>query len=153
MSPGLLVSLSPLILLALFGLAGLARDLIKPFKTTAELWNRTFVEDLMTRIGPDDRVVFFHAPNEVRPGLEWYLRQHDDRVGWRGNIDKDWLTKGAGRLWCVRIDFNKGRPDVILDALARAHPSATIVNHYQSTAPPEHSDVPEIAEVFCFTAP
>ncbi len=153
LSPCHLVTLSPLILLTLFGAAGLARDIIKPFKTTAELWNRTFVANLMARVGPEDRVVFFHAPSDVRPGLEWYLRQHDDQVRWGGVIDWDWFATGSGKLWCVRIDFNKGRPDTILDAFARQGLASSIVTRYQSTAPPEHSDEPEVAEVFCFTHP
>src|SRR5206468_800355 len=83
-------------LLGLFAIAGVVRDVVKPFKTTAELWNREFVNELMERIGPQDKVVLFHAPQGLRPGLEWYFRQHDDRVNWQGRIDWDWVETGVG---------------------------------------------------------
>jgi hypothetical protein len=142
--------LFPLLLLTGFGAAGMIRDLVHPYKTTAELWNRTFVEDLMARVGPNDRVVIFHAPSEVRPGLEWYFRQHDDRVRWRGAIDWEWFDATAAKLWCVRVTMDKTLPDPILPAIAHGGRSPRCVLSYESVAPPEHGDEPEFAEVICF---
>jgi hypothetical protein len=154
-SPSLPLSLSPslsltFVILVLFGSAGLVRDIVKPFKTTAELWNRDFVENLMSRAGPNDRVAIFHAPNEVRPGLEWYFRQHDDRVRWRGEIDWEQLAARGSKVWCVRIYVNKPATDAIATAIARSGPTMVEVHHYESVGPPEHGDDPEIAEVRCF---
>jgi hypothetical protein len=136
------------LLLAAFGVAGLVRDVVKPYKTTAELWNRTFVEDLLARLGPDDRVVIFHAPSEVRPGLEWYFRQHDERVRWHGDLDGTPPTNG--KTWCVEIHAKQPSVDPILAAVAERRPSMAQVCYYQSLAPPEHGDDPELAEVYCF---
>ena len=136
--------------LAAFGLAGTIRDIVKPFKTTAELWNRNFVDDLMARLGPGDRVVLFHAPSEVRPGLEWYLHQHQDRIAWRGAIDWERLRTSQGKLWCVQILPSASAPKAILDAVARGGQAPVPIEHYQSIAPPEHGDDPELAEVYCF---
>jgi hypothetical protein len=137
-------------LLAAFGVAGTIRDIVKPFKTTAELWNRNFVEDLMARAGPSDRVVIFHAPNEVRPGLEWYFHRYGDRIDWRGAIDWDRLQASPGKLWCVEIQSGTSKPETIPDAIARGGLSPIPIEHYQSIAPPEHGDDPETAEVYCF---
>jgi hypothetical protein len=136
--------------LAAFGVAGTIRDIVKPFKTTAELWNRNFVEDLMARLGPSDRVVLFHAPSQVRPGLEWYLHQYDGRVQWHGRLDWDRLPASADRVWCVQILSGTPAPEPISAAIARAGFSPIPIAHYQSVAPPEHGDDPELAEVFCF---
>jgi hypothetical protein len=148
-SPSLYI---PFVMLVLFGSAGMIRDVVKPFKTTAELWNRDFVENLISRASPDDRVVIFHAPNEVRPGLEWYFRQHDDRVRWRGQIDLKQLAACGGKVWCVRIYVNKPATDAIATAIAGGGQSMVQVDHYESVGPPEHGDDPEIAEVRCFVS-
>lgn len=134
--------------LAAFAAVGLIRDIVRPYKTTAELWNRNFVEDLLSRAGPNDRVVIFHAPAKVRPGLEWYFRQHDDRVYWNGDLGRG--PAHSGKLWCVEINEMKPSVDPILAAVARRGQSMSQVGYYQSLAPPEHSDNPELAEVFCF---
>ncbi len=136
------------LLLAAFGAAGLIRDIVKPFKTTAELWNRNFVEDLLQRVSPNDRVVIFHAPSEIRPGLEWYFRQHDDRVYWRGDLGA--ARALTGKTWCVEIHAKKPSLDPILAAVGDRGQALSQVGYYQSLAPPEHGDDPELAEVYCF---
>jgi hypothetical protein len=150
-SPCHLVSLSPLLFLVAFGAIGTFRDMVKPFKTTAELWNRTFVQELMARAGPRDRIIVFHAPSEVRPGLEWYFRQHDYRVCWRGDVDWDRFDSGESKIWCVQMSFvDKPAATSVPDAVVRSGRAAVLVDHYQSTAPPEHGDDPEVAEVYCY---
>lgn len=137
-------------LLVAFGAAGLLRDLVKPYKTTAELWNRTFVEQLMARVGPTDRVVLFHPPAGVRPGLEWYFRQHDDRVRWNGTIDWTHFDTVPGKLWCVHIFAHPPVLDPIQTALDEARRHPVQVDYFRSIGPPEHGDDPETAEVVCF---
>jgi hypothetical protein len=138
------------LLLTVFGAAGLVRDLVKPFKTTAELWNRTFVEDLMARVGANDRVVVFHAPGKIRPGLEWYLRQYDACTSWNGAVDWDRLTRSSGKLWCVQIYDEESPAEAVPVTVARSSRGFVEVEYYPSVAPPEHGDVPELAEVYCF---
>jgi hypothetical protein len=141
-------SLVPFLLLVAFGVTGLIRDVVKPFKTTAELWNRDLVQGVMARAGPMDQVVIFNAPHEVRPGLEWYFRQHDERIRWRGDIDWDRLS--TGKIWCVEVFFDKPTSDPILNAIAHSGRSLVRADYYQSLGPPEHGDLPELAEVYCF---
>ena len=132
-------------LLVAFGMGGLVRDLVKPYKTEAELWNRTFVESLMARVGPRDRVVIFHPAQEMRPGLEWYFRQHDDRVSWQGRID----PTHEGKLWCVHILPAKACPAPVPEVIAHSGRPWVQVDYYQSVGPPEHG-YEELARVYCF---
>lgn len=140
-------------LLTAFGIGGLVRDLVKPYKTTAELWNRSLVQDLMARVGAHDQVVVFHPPTGVRPGLEWYFRQHDDRVRWYGAIDWDRFDQGKGKLWCVHIFAHRPALDPIKTAIAATGQPLIQADYFQTIGPPEHGDDPETAEVFCFHQP
>ncbi len=138
-----------LVLLTAFGAVGLIRDIIRPYKTTAEVWNRSFVHELIERLEPGDRVVILHGRTGLRPGLEWYFRQHDDRVRW--SVELDVPLPASGKVWCVR--FGPDAADFLAAAVANSGQRLVPLTHYQSIAPPEHGDEPEIAEVACFGQP
>lgn len=137
------------VFLAGFGVLGILHDVFHPYKTSAERWNRTLVNDLMARVGPNDRVVLFNHPLEVRPGLEWYFRQHDDRVSWNGQVDWRSFEQSGGKLWCVQIFAKKPALDPIKSAMA-SHSDVRQLDCYTSIGPPEHGDDPDLAEVYCF---
>ncbi|MCI0380298.1 MAG: glycosyltransferase family 39 protein [Gemmataceae bacterium] len=136
--------------LGAFGLAGIARDLVQPYKTPAELWNRDFVRNLMENIGPEDQVVVFHPRGQVRPGIEWYLQQYPGRVAWQGEVDWDRLTSSGGKLWAVQFYFGNTAPEVIQTAVESSGLGMRLEYVNRQIGPPEHGPDPENAEVWVY---
>ena len=135
-------------LLAAFGAAGLVRDIVKPFKTTAELWNRTFVEDLLERMAPAiASSSFTHRRRSAQVSNGTCVNM---TIASSGVATWTRLGPRTGKTWCVEIHANRPGLDPILAAVADRGQSLSQVGYYQSLAPPEHGDDPELAEVYCF---
>jgi hypothetical protein len=62
--------------LALIGVAGMAIDVVQPFKSPADAIIRSVVSKMASRAGPGDGVVFFGTSGEPpTPPMEFYLRR------------------------------------------------------------------------------
>jgi hypothetical protein len=85
-------------LLAAIGVAGMVRDWKKPYKTDGDHMVRVIVNDVVHQAGARDQIVVLDPMNCAGPTFEWYLRQHDDRVQWHGEVDWNRLRSG-GQLW------------------------------------------------------
>jgi 4-amino-4-deoxy-L-arabinose transferase-like glycosyltransferase len=88
--------------LALVGVGGLARDLVKPYRSQGDLWTRRLVQEVLAHAGPSDQVVVLNSPREVKALFCWLLMQHGPRVAWDGHIDWERL-EAMGQLWCLRF--------------------------------------------------
>jgi hypothetical protein len=62
------------VVLVLIGMAGLLRDIRKPFKTEGDQRARDCVRSVLDRAGHGQTVVVLNAPPRLYPSLEWYLR-------------------------------------------------------------------------------
>jgi hypothetical protein len=88
--------------LALVGVGGLARDLVKPYRSQGDLWTRRLVQEVLAHAGPGDQIVVLNSPQQVKPLFCWFLMQHGQRVTWDGRIDWERLEE-TGQLWCLRF--------------------------------------------------
>lgn len=91
------------IVLAGFGIAGMARDIFKPYKTDADRQVRQIVRDIAATAGPADRVIVADPHGSIGPTSEWYLRGLGSRVRWDGDIEARDLTAPASQLWLLRF--------------------------------------------------
>lgn len=99
--------------LALLGVGGLVRDLLKPYKTADDRVVRQVVGDLLCRSTGDDQVVVMDPITRTGPTLEWYLRQAGDRVSWNSRIDWQRLGTRRGQLWCLYFDRHHAARDLL----------------------------------------
>jgi hypothetical protein len=91
-------------LLAAFGVAGMFRDVRKPYKTEADERARQFVRAVIRRAGPDEPVVVFAAPPRLYPSFEWYLRLEGRRVVW---VDDPARGPATDCFWSVHFHTNR----------------------------------------------
>jgi hypothetical protein len=99
-------ALAACVLLGLVGAGGLARDLVKPYKTEGDRMVRQIVTDVFRQAGPDDQIVIVDTGKHIGATFEWYLRQQQDRIAWDGRIDWDRLREG-GQVWCLRFSGDR----------------------------------------------
>jgi Dolichyl-phosphate-mannose-protein mannosyltransferase len=107
-------SLAACCCLALLGVGGVVRDLLKPYKTDDHRLVRQVVGDLLCRSTGGDQVVVMDPIASTGPTFEWYLRQAGERVAWNGRIDWHRLPRHAGQLWCVYFDRGHAARDLFL---------------------------------------
>jgi hypothetical protein len=85
-------------ILALIGVAGIARDWMRPYKTEGDETVRQIVAEVMHQAGPDDQIVVTDVNTYIGATFEWYLRRHGDRVRWDGQADWERLRQ-PGEVW------------------------------------------------------
>src|SRR5262249_18076304 len=93
---------APCVVPALVGAGGLARDLVRPYKTDGDRMVRQIVADIFRQAGPDDQVVVVDPRKSMGATFEWYLRQHEEQIAWDGRIEWERLTAVNGQVWCLR---------------------------------------------------
>src|SRR5262249_4952791 len=85
-------------LLAVVGVAGMARDWNKPYKTEGDAKVRQIVSEITQKAGPDDQIAVLDVTTYICPPFEWYLRRQGGRVEW--TVDVDWARLCQhGELW------------------------------------------------------
>lgn len=98
-----------LVLLGAAGLAGMARDFAKPYKTEGDSQVRQILADIVCHAGPSDQIVVMDPASCMGSTIEWYLRQQGSRISWGGQIDWPRLGVGAGRLWSLYFSVDRAR--------------------------------------------
>ena len=103
--------------LTFIGLAGIGRDVWRPYKTWADEMNRAVIYDTIGRTAPEDQIVCLNSVPDLTPfggygaRFRWYLRlATGDRAGWGGKVDWDRLEDDA-RLWAVRYWRGERQPE------------------------------------------
>src|SRR5262249_2585369 len=67
--------------LALVGIGGIVRDLVKPYRDDESRWAAALVADLEARAG-DEPILVRTPPDELPPVLRWQLVRRGGRVRW-----------------------------------------------------------------------
>jgi 4-amino-4-deoxy-L-arabinose transferase-like glycosyltransferase len=97
--------------LALIGLAGIARDLWHPFKTTADQQGRQIAGAVLKQAEPDSPVVLLSTDRESQAEMLWYLFLDHPQVQWKKDVDWEALSQ-KNRLVCVRFTvFDGTKPE------------------------------------------
>jgi hypothetical protein len=81
--------------LVVIGIVGIARDFRKPYKTRDDERARQIVAAFVGDARPDEQLVVIDRPEHVPANLQWYLRLHDERLRWSGEVDLAHLTATA----------------------------------------------------------
>jgi hypothetical protein len=102
--------------LALVGAAGIARDLLRPYKTEGDRDVRRIISEVLARAQPEDQVIVFGQPTDLWASVEWYLRQEEERIGWEGRLDSDRLAK-SGQVWALSFTPDPSVPEALADRL------------------------------------
>lgn len=91
--------------LAAIGIAGLAIDLSRPYKTFQDWEARRVAGELAQRVGPDDVLLLVNHPADVLSNLTWYLRNERCDVRWMSR-DPD-PGPQTRQMWCLFLDVNR----------------------------------------------
>jgi hypothetical protein len=102
--------------LALGGVAGIAWDLGRPYKTPADREARRIVTEVLARAGPQDQVVVLRPNEDLWPTFEWYLRRQGGRVALDGRLDAARLARG-GEVWALCFGGDPALPAALADQL------------------------------------
>ncbi len=107
--------------LALLGLAGMAIDVVVPFKSPADAIIRSVVSKIGSEAGPGDGIVFVGTTGEPpTPPMEFYLKRSGVNVFW--NLKAALRSPPApGRLWVIAFPAQV-LPDDVKGLLAAARP-------------------------------
>jgi hypothetical protein len=136
-------------LLVLTGIGGIARDLLKPYKTDGDREVRQIVSDIAKQAGPDDQIVVIDGQMEVASTFRWYLRQLGERVAWDGQIDWNRLEVGTSELWCLCLTRDRSRAQILQARMTQANRPRQLTDHFERTLQLGQSDETiENCEVF-----
>jgi hypothetical protein len=86
-------------LLAIIGVVGLSRDLVRPYKAEGDRVARRLAQGIAAQSGADDQVIVIDEDWRLPPGMEWYLRQSGAKVFWNAQMDRQLLTTATRRVW------------------------------------------------------
>jgi len=115
-------------LLAVLGIAGMARDWKKPYKTEGDAKVRQIVSEIAQGAGPDDQIAVLDVTTYICPPFEWYLRRQGNRVRWNGEVD--WVQLGnRGGLWGLSFSRDGSSRAAFESQLATKVWSAFLVNY------------------------
>src|SRR5262249_548935 len=88
------------------GLAGVVRDVWRPYKTEGDRRARELIKELNRRAGPDEVLVVCNAPPRLYPSLEWYLKLLGERVVWVEDMSELRPSDVTTRFWCLHFLTN-----------------------------------------------
>jgi hypothetical protein len=108
--------------LAVIGVIGIARDVIKPYKTDGDRQVRQIIRDIVADSDPGDEIVAADPHRSIGPTSEWYLRRLGGRVRWDGRIDRDMTSAQRRQLWLMRFG-ESGSSDASIAQMQRQAPS------------------------------
>ncbi len=116
--------------LALVGIGGMGRDVMKPYKTESDARVREIAAQILAQAGPDDQIVVLNpTPASMPPALEWYLRQGRHRISWGGEIDRERLDTTTKHLWVFAFPGNTITRDDLEARLAAAKRRPLLADH------------------------
>lgn len=115
-------------LLAVIGLAGVAVDLVQPYRSRRDEAFRTLAAELRSKAGREDLVVYYQDPEDGRPSpppLEFYLRKEGLRFSWADLPDLD-ASPRPPQVWVIAYGQTVP-PDVLKKQLEGARPPFSMV--------------------------
>jgi hypothetical protein len=87
--------------LVIVGGAGIARDLLQPYKTSGDQECRRMVAAIVAQAGPDCPIVVLSAWDHCQPEWRWYLLQNHARLYRHEQANWEDVVRG-GRVLCLR---------------------------------------------------
>ncbi len=132
-------------MLAIIGVAGIARDLVQPYKQTGDQECRRIVRAIVDQAGTECPVVFLNDWDQSQPELLWYLSQGHPQVIRHERANWSELALG-GRVVCLRIAHDKAPPQ------PHELPAPWRLNRHDTYSRPldYHIGITEILEAFEF---
>ena len=114
-------------LFAVVGIAGVAMDLLQPYRSRRDESFRTLAAELRSKAGREDLVVYDQDPEEERERpspLEFYVRKERLRVSWADPPDLD-ATPRPGQVWVIAYRLT-APPEAVTKRLESAAPPFTL---------------------------
>jgi hypothetical protein len=108
---------------AVVGLAGVALDLLQPYRSRRDEAFRTLAAELRSKAGRDDLVAYVQDPEDGRPWpppLEFYLRKVRLRVSWTDLPDLE-ASPRPRQVWVIAYRLT-APPEVLKKRLESARP-------------------------------
>jgi hypothetical protein len=115
--------------LAVVGLAGVAVDLLQPYRSRRDEAFRTLAAAVGSKAGPEDLVLYWQDPGDrgERPSpLEFYLRKERIRFSWTDLPDLD-APPRPQQVWAVAYRLS-ALPEVVTRRFESARPPFTLVS-------------------------
>jgi len=119
------------IIVAIIGIVGIARDLIKPYKTFDDERARALVANLFEQAAVHDLIVVAQSPGDAPPSLQWYLRRQNSRVNWNDEFNFDRLGAAGGDVW--RLMFLADKSATTAAPLAKSNRPYQLVSTSSET--------------------
>ncbi len=110
-------------LLALVGLGGAARDVVRPYRAESDRWMRQVGQELVARSAPEDHVVVLNAQESTDVVWQWQLAQFPGRVSWNGELDENALN-AKGQVWGLNVNGAGSGLERIRERMARQNRGA-----------------------------
>lgn len=124
--------------LACIALAGLTRDLLKPYRTPDDAWLRQTARDLALGLAPGDRIIYVNDRYSAFPHLRWYIAAQGGRATWLDDFDPRAAEgEGAGRFVFVHMRTH----DADVPAEEHLQESWNKVNKHTSLCPPSVAQI------------
>jgi hypothetical protein len=90
--------------LVLIGVAGMAVDVLHPYRNVEARWTRQVMRDFAIRTRSGAPIVVLDSPEKMDALFRWYLEQYGERVRWGGRID--WQqARSSGEVFFLHYDF------------------------------------------------
>jgi hypothetical protein len=137
-------------LLIVVGLAGLTRDIVKPYRDAGCEWMRMTHDEMSRQMSPNDAVVVCAGPDQMECIFSWYWLNDRHDVTWDFRLPES--NSQRGRIW----GFHAGRdPDFACQRLAaefqQRDPTWQLVKRVPYVHEPNgRKDLPQRCELFCF---
>jgi hypothetical protein len=87
-------------LLAVVGVAGITRDIVRPYRDNDALWARELVDDLVARAG-DDLILTTQDPVNILPTLYWHLGRRGSQVVFSPDADWKRIGREESSVWIL----------------------------------------------------
>ncbi|HEX4055463.1 MAG TPA: hypothetical protein VHX86_14455 [Tepidisphaeraceae bacterium] len=115
--------------LLIFGAAVGADMALHPYKSRDDAQARSVIRNLFRRAGPSDIIAVLMPRAQVHVTLQWYLREHDQRITWDAAVNRSWQNF-SGPIWVLNL---KPSPGIQKRLEGKLHRPATFVERYVAT--------------------
>ncbi len=136
---------------ALIGIAGLAKDIVRPYRDKGCEWMRTTMMQMRHELSAGDRVLFCQPRDTIEIVFAWHWLNEGERVGW-GDCQLSERSLSADRIWGFHDGPGGGAAcEQMAQKLRRLDPSWQLVKRipYAYQAPDPMMPLQE-CDLFCF---
>ncbi len=125
------------VLLAGFGVAGLAYDWAKPYKTLHDWEVRKLARELGEQVRPGGNVLLCNHPSDVAAEMQWYLRNERWSLRW---LDRDpYPDMAAPQVWLLYFDAKPAAEESVIGLLHQHYPGWSPADCRHAFVPAENN--------------